>query len=176
MKNKILLIIGGGIESLPGIKKAKEMGYKIIITDGNPNAPGFNYADEFFVVSTYDIKGNLEICEKISKRKKINGVICFSTDVPLTVSTIAKKLELQGIPTDTAKISSNKLQMKEKFKILNVPTPWFSEIKSIEDINSALKKFKELVIKPIDSRGSRGVQKIILLGCDKFRKKYFLPL
>ena len=58
--HKTLWIVSGGIEAVPGIKRAKELGLHVVVSDGIPHAPGFYYADDVIVVSTYDIEGTVE--------------------------------------------------------------------------------------------------------------------
>ena len=43
--NKTLLIIGAGREQIAAYKIAKQMNLRIVATDINPYAPGFQYAD-----------------------------------------------------------------------------------------------------------------------------------
>ena len=45
--NKNLLILGAGIDQLPGIQKAKDLGCYTIVLDGNPNSIGKEISDEF---------------------------------------------------------------------------------------------------------------------------------
>ena len=42
---KPILILGAGIEQTIAIKLAKEIGLKVIVVDGNPDAPGLKIAD-----------------------------------------------------------------------------------------------------------------------------------
>ena len=51
--------------------------------------------------------------------------------------------------------------MKKFFKLNNIPVPWFREIKSYEDLQSELNNINsKFVLKPVDSRGARGVLQI----------------
>ncbi len=157
--NKTLLIIGGGIETLPGVLKAKELGLDVIVSDQNPKAPCFEYADYSFYESTYDIKSTLKKAINFNNSiKSIDGVISIGTDIPKTVSAVSNALKIPGISEKSAKISADKLLMKKVFSDFNIPIPWFSEILSFEHFLELVKTQNfPLVIKPIDSRGSRGV-------------------
>jgi hypothetical protein len=48
-----LWVIGGGIESIPGLQVAKKMGLTVILSDANGEAPGISLADYFFKADTY---------------------------------------------------------------------------------------------------------------------------
>jgi len=154
-----VLIISGGIESVPGIIRAKELGYHVVVADGNPNAPGFKFADNFIVCSTYQATEMANAAEYFhNTNRPINGVISIASDVPITVSTVAKRLSLIGHKLSTALLSSDKLLMKERFVEKNIKCPWFSIVYNFDHFKSLLKTKKcKFVIKPVDSRGSRGV-------------------
>jgi hypothetical protein len=95
--HKTLWIVSGGIEAVPGIRLAKELGHYVVVSDGNPNAPGFQYADEAIVVSTYDIVGTVEEAIQYQReRRTIDGVICIAADVPLTVANVAWHIGQNG--------------------------------------------------------------------------------
>ncbi|PJF20321.1 MAG: phosphoribosylglycinamide synthetase, partial [Phototrophicales bacterium] len=51
---KTLLVIGGGVAAVQGIRRAKELGYYVVVCDANKNAPGFAIADEGGIACTYN--------------------------------------------------------------------------------------------------------------------------
>ena len=159
---KSLLIVGGGIETVPAINLAKEMGLRVVVSDSDINAPGIQCANDYIIASTYDVEETITLSSKYNNDiHKLDGVICIGSDVPLTVASVAKNLNLPGIPINAAKLSSNKILMKDNFRANNIPIPDYSEITFLAD----LKKYAAdwgfpLVIKPVDSRGSRGVLRL----------------
>ena len=159
MKQKTILIIGAGIEQVPVIIKAKKMGLLAIASDINPKAIGFKYSDYHFMASTYDINQTVREALKFNRtHRKINGVMTMASDVPLTVASVAKSLSLPGNSIETAMIAQDKLLMKEHFKKNGVPIPWYTKIRNKSDLKkTANDKGFPLVIKPVDSRGARGV-------------------
>lgn len=160
--DKTLLIISGGIESVPGIKRAKEMGLHVVVSDMDPSASGFEFSDDHIIASTYDIDATVRAAKEYRKNKRsIDGVICIAADVPLTVATVAKELNLPGLPVETAELASDKLAMKECFASAGIQIPWYSQIETVNDFKKIIKdRGFPLVIKPIDSRGARGVLRI----------------
>ena len=118
--NKTLLIISGGSEAIPGIQKAKEMGLYVVVSDGNKNAPGFAFADDRIIASTYDIELTVKKSKDYNNLRKIDGVMCMASDVPLTVASVAKELSIPGITIESAMLSSDKIAMKDKFFSDNV--------------------------------------------------------
>ncbi len=156
---KTILIISGGIEAVPGIQRAKAMGLHVVVSDGAENAPGFKYADDFIVASTYDVPGTIQAAQAFSKnQRKLDGVLSIASDVALTVASVADALGLPGIPVESAKLISNKIDMKDHLSRKGIALPWYSEINSAQELKQITKQRGfPVVVKPADSRGARGV-------------------
>lgn len=155
---KILMVIGAGKFQLPAIIKAKEMGLKVLATDLNPSAPGFEFADFHWVVDVKDMEANLQVAKEFA----INGVISIASEVSVrTVAAVAEELRLPGLSHEVARIVTDKALMREKYAKQDVPSPMFRVAYSLEE---ALKSIEELslpaVIKPVDNAGSRGVARV----------------
>ncbi|MEI9930674.1 MAG: ATP-grasp domain-containing protein [Rhizomicrobium sp.] len=85
----------------------------------------------------------------------------MAADAPITVATVTTRLGLPGISLATAELACDKLTMKRRFSERGVPVPWFAEICTVQELQRvAIERGRNLVIKPVDSRGSRGVQRI----------------
>ena len=158
-RKKTLLVIGGGIQAVDGIRTARRLGLRVIVSDINPDAPGFEYADGQIIASTYDpeatVAATIQWCQH---NGPIDGVLCIATDVPHTVAAVAEALQLPGIPRDVAALAVDKLAMKEKFRQDKIPIPDFHPVLSPKHIQELLDRFGgKLVLKPVDSRGGRGV-------------------
>lgn len=159
---KCLLIVGGGIEAVPGVNEAKSMGHTVVVSDMNPQAPCFNVADHRLLASTYDVDETVEAAVSFSKNTcPIDGVMSVGTDVPLTVSRVAAALGTHGIPIEAAILAQDKLAMKTCLKAAGIRVPWFAPIPSPVALFEILATSSEtFVIKPVDSRGARGVMRV----------------
>jgi biotin carboxylase len=159
MIRKTLLVVGAGVEQVPLIQKARKMGLFVVASDMNPKAIGFKFANANFISSTYDLKQTVKEAIFFNrKHRKINGVMTVASDVPLTVASVAAALNLPGNSIETATIAQDKLLMKETFRKYGVPIPWFLKIKNFSHLKSVVvQRGFPLVIKPVDSRGARGV-------------------
>lgn len=157
--NKTLLIVGAGGEAVEGIRLARSMGIHVVASDANPDAPGFVIAHDTLLASTYDIERTVaEALRYHNTVRPINGVMCIASDVPLTVARVATTLGLPGISIDSARLATDKLAMKERFRADGVPIPWFSAVEAAEHLKELVEMHGfPLVIKPVDSRGARGV-------------------
>ncbi len=162
MKDRAILIISGGIEAADAARRAKAMGLYVVVSDRDPAAPGFAHADSCIIADVYGPEETAAAALRYSRKiRKIDGVICVAADAPVTVATVADKLGLPGIPLDAARTACDKLAMKERFRAAGVPVPWFAEVATPQDLQRiAIERGRDLVIKPVDSRGSRGVQRV----------------
>lgn len=160
---KTLLIVSAGIEASAGIELAKSMGLYVVASDANPKAPGLALADDSLIASTYDVEATVAAATCYHREiRPIDGVICIASDVPLTVASVASALGLPGIPVESARLATDKLAMKQRFAADGVPIPWFSAVESAAHLKALVAaEGLPLVIKPVDSRGSRGVLRVL---------------
>ena len=159
---KTLLIISGGIEAADAAKHAKALGHTVVMSDHDPQAPGFAFADSCLIADVYGASETAAAAERYNRKiRKIDGVICVAADAPLTVATVTRRLGLPGISIETARLATDKLAMKKRFAECGVPVPWFAEVATPQELaRVAIARGRDLVIKPVDSRGSRGVQRV----------------
>ena len=156
--NKKLLIIGAGREQVLAYQIAKSMGLYVIGTDMNPNAPAFEFTDKKLICSTRDVSETLDTVTKYANVNSINGVMTIANDVPLTVASLAEKLGLPGISVQSAKFASNKILMKKQFEKFGIPTPSYFIIENEDEFSKKIPELtNNIILKPSDGRGSRGV-------------------
>ena len=159
---KTLLIVSGGIEAADAAKRAKEMGYYVVVSDRDTEAPGFAFADSCLIADVYGADETAAAAERFSRKiRRIDGAICVAADAPMTIAAVSKKLGLAGLSFQSARLASDKLAMKERFQDSGVPIPWFAQLSTPQALaRIAIERGRDLVIKPVDSRGSRGVQRV----------------
>jgi len=159
---KTLLIISGGVEAADAALRAKEMGLYVVVSDRDPQAPGFSHADSCLIADVYGPTETAAAAERYHRKiRKIDGVICVAADAPRTTAAVTERLGLPGLSRASAELACDKLAMKRRFAEAGVPIPWFSEIETPQALQRvAVERGRDLVIKPADSRGSRGVQRV----------------
>ncbi len=159
---KTLLIVSGGVEAADAVKRAKEMGLYVVVSDINPEAPGFQHADSILIADVYGPTDTAAAAERFSNKiRRIDGVLCVAADAPLTTAAVNERLGLKGITRRTAELACEKLAMKIRFQECGVPIPWFSAVNTPQELQRIVaERGRDLVIKPVDSRGSRGVQRL----------------
>ncbi len=177
IKDKTILIIGGGLLQCPIIETARSMKLRTVVADMNLEAPGFEFAHSKITMSTKDIEGMVREAKKFADSEPIHAVITAGTDASMTVAAVANALNLPGIRFKDAEAASNKIKMRKRLKEFNVPIPEFAAIWNIQDARDALEFLKfPLVMKPADNMGARGVIKVSnreeLHAAFKHAKKY----
>jgi biotin carboxylase len=156
---RTLLVVSGGMEAVAGIERAREMGLHVVVSDGSPSAPGLLAGDDQLLVSTYDVEATVAAARRYDREvRRIDGVTCIASDVPLTVATVANELGLPGVPLDAARLATDKLAMKRRLAQSGVAVPWFAATPMAADLRAQVaERGYPLVVKPVDSRGARGV-------------------
>jgi biotin carboxylase len=159
---RTVLIVSGGREAVPAIEEAKRLGLRVLVSDGAPDAPGFRLADAGLLASTYDADATVEAARAYAARHRIDGVLAVAADVPMTVAAVADALGLPGPSLRSAQLASDKLAMKDRFAEAGVAVPWYAPVDSATAL--ALQVAREpgrLIVKPVDSRGARGVVRLL---------------
>lgn len=158
---KTIFILGCGIMQIPALKIAKQSNWHVIAADGNPNAPGRVYCDEFFPVDLTDIPGLIAHARRIRNGRGPDGVFTAGTDFSLSVSKVAESLGLPGHSVESARRATNKVLMRKTFQDANTPSPPFAEITKEKNLDFLLTEIPgPWVVKPVDSMGARGVIRI----------------
>jgi biotin carboxylase len=156
---RTLLVVSGGSEALAGIARAHAMGLHVVVSDGSPSAPGLLAGDDRLVASTYDVATTVAAARRYHRHSRpIDGVISIASDVPLTVAGVAAELGLPGASLDTARLSADKLAMKHRLAERGVAHPDFAATPTTADLRAYVDNCGyPVVVKPVDSRGARGV-------------------
>ncbi len=151
---KRILILGAGETNMPIIEKCRDMGLYTIATDYDKEAPGLREVDKAYVVDTLDKEKTLEIA--ISE--EIDGIITIS-DYPVnTIAYVCERLDLPGLSSMAAEISTNKYLQRKLLKEKGLNTPDFKQFSEFHEVPEAIENWNyPLIVKPLDSSASRGV-------------------
>lgn len=155
---KKILLLGGNHFQTPCIKKAKEMGCYTITCDYLPNNPGHKFADEYHNVSTTDCEAVLSLAKKLN----IDGIVSYASDVSAcTAAYVAEKMGLPGHPYESVDVLTHKDLFREFLTKNNFHVPRACGFQSIDEAKEAWDSFKKpVMVKPVDSSGSKGITKI----------------
>lgn len=157
---KKILLLGGSAQQIIAIKTANELGYKTILCDFLPDNPGQYVADKFYLVSTTDKEAIL----KVARDEQIDGILAYASDPAApTAAYVAEKLGLPGSPYKSVEILCNKDKFRTFLQENGFCTP---KAKGYTEIDSALQDLEQnvyhlpVIVKPVDSSGSKGVGRI----------------
>lgn len=159
MEQKRLMLLGGLRYLLPVIEEAHKMGIYVITADYLPDNIAHKYSDEYCNVSIIDKEAVLAKAKEL----KIDGILSHAVDPG--VVTAAYVAEQMGLPFQCSYDAACLLQDKSRFRAFlaengfNCPAA-----KGYTELDEAVKDaglFKwPVIVKPVDSAGSKGVTKV----------------
>ncbi len=155
---KKILMLGGSMQQIPAIKKAVEMGLYVITCDYLPDNPGHKYANEYYNVSTTDKEAVL----KIAKKCGIDAVLAYASDPAApTAAYVSEKMGLNGNPYKSVELLTQKDLFRNFLAENGFNTPIACGYSDYGKALSDIERFKfPVMVKPVDSSGSKGVVKI----------------
>lgn len=155
---KKILMLGGSMQQIPAIVAAKEKGLYTITCDYLPENPGHKYSDEFHNVSTTDKEAVLELAREL----KIDGIVAYASDPAApTAAYVSEKMGLPGNPYKSVEILTQKDLFRDFLQQNGFNTPKACGYTTYEQALADIDGFKfPVMVKPVDSSGSKGVVKI----------------
>ena len=165
MKN--ILIIGAGDFQLPLVQRAS-LSYNVLLAAPVISVAFKTYISDSLLIDVRDKEAILDYARECS----ICGVITDQTDIAVrSVAYVAEKLGLPGIGYETGCLFTDKSLMRERMAELGIKLLPNRTVSSEEE---ALQFYREIggnvIIKPLDTQGSRGVQ--ICRSEDELLTKY----
>jgi carbamoylphosphate synthase large subunit len=159
MPQKKLMLLGGLRYLLPVIEEAHKQNIYVITADYLPNNIAHNYSDEYCNVSIIDKEAVL----KAAMEHKIDGILSHAVD-PGVVSA-AYVAEKMGLPFQCSYDAACILQDKSLFRKFLADNGFNSpKAKGYSNIKEALHDIDyftwPVIVKPVDSAGSKGVTKV----------------
>lgn len=154
---KVLIHIGASKLQEDSLSWAKEAGLYVVATDIDVDAASKNIADEFYCISGTDVVSLVDLAIEINKRHTVVGAYCSNDFGLMAVASINSELNLKGCLKESVEISLNKSLSKTKFIREGLPTPQGILI-NINDVSLCEELEWPLIVKPVDSCGSQGVQ------------------
>ena len=154
------MLLGGSAQQVVAIETAKKLGYYTVLCDYLPDNPGQYHADRFYPVSTTDPDAVLD--KAIGE--KVDGILAYASDPAApTAAYVAEKLGLPGSPYESVKILCHKDKFRQFLAENGFCSPaaaGYSDIRAaVDDILKQRFRFP-VIVKPVDSSGSKGVSRI----------------
>jgi len=155
---RTVLIVGAGRYQRAVIRRAQELGLRVVAVDRNPEAPGLREADVGRVV---DFSNPENVLAAISDLE-IHGVLTVQAEraVPM-VATLAEALGLPGIGAETAHLMTHKVAMRRRLEEAGVPQPRFTTLRTPAEARRAAEVVGfPAVLKPASASGQQGVFRV----------------
>ncbi len=169
---KKILLLGGSSQQVIAIETAKKLGYYTVLCDYLSDNPGQYYSDKFYLVSTTDKEAVLRIADE----EKISGILAYASDPAApTAAFVAEKLGLPGSPYESVEILCNKDKFRRFLAENDFNTPKARGYSDEEEAYKALARGRfsfPVIVKPVDSSGSKGVSRIDELSDAKQKLDY----
>ena len=158
---KKIMVLAGGNDQIALIQELRAYfnnDVYIILVDMSSNVKAVPYADKFLQISTMDKEAVLQA----AKEEKIDYILTACGDQPLsTMAYVSAKMSLPCYLTERdVRNITNKLFMKRIMVGNNIPTSPFVSISKDWDYSQIERLSYPLVVKPVDSNGSKGVKKV----------------
>ncbi len=156
---KKLLLLGGSRYLLPVIEEAKKLGCHTITCDYLPDNIAHRYSDEYHNVSIVEKDTVLELAREL----KIDGIMSFACDPGVTTAAyVAEKMGLPNVgPYESVEILQNKNRFRKFLTDNGFTVPRFKDYTDLDTaVNDAASLSYPVIVKPVDSAGSKGVSKV----------------
>jgi len=153
-----ILMLGASWLQVPAIEYALSQGYDVITCDNRPENPGHALAMESYDVSTTDQEGVLEL----ARRLKIDGVVAYASDPSVPAAAYAAhKLGLPGNPPNSVELLTHKDSYRTFLRDNQFVTPKFGSASTLHEAKQCFGDLRPpIIVKPVDSSGSKGVSRI----------------
>lgn len=156
---KKLLLLGGSRYLLPVIEAAHELGIYTITCDYLPDNTAHKYSDEYHNVSIVEKEAVLKIAQQLN----VDGVMSFACDPG--VVTAAYVAEKMGLPFQCSYKAASLLQDKGMFRNFlhdnGFNCPHAKRYENPDEPFNDTDFFNwPVIVKPVDSAGSKGVTRV----------------
>lgn len=151
----LLHVLGGSAWRVATVRKAKALGYRVLVTDMFEARPAYALADHHEVVDITDLERTLEV----ARRHHVDGILCDTTDVGVpTAGFVAEQLGLPGIGFEVARNCTDKGRMRRLTAGAGLASGAYRVIECVDDFAAASRAVGlPLLVKPVDNQSSRGV-------------------
>ena len=161
MAQKKLMLLGGIRYLLPAIEAAHKHGIYVITVDYLPNNIAHKYSDEYHNVSI--LEKDKEKVLALAKELKIDGILSYAVDPGVVAA--AYVAEQMGLPFTCSYEAACILQDKSRFRQFladnGFNAPHAKGYVNAEDAIKDVDYFNwPVIVKPVDSAGSKGVSKV----------------
>ena len=155
MAAPLLMVVGAGPWQVATIRRARDMGIRVLATDGSAGRPGFAEADLCAVADITDPEATLAV----ARRHAVDGVLCDTTDNGVVAAAyVAAGLGLPGVGLEAARNCTDKARLTDCARRAGLRVPESALATTVEQSLAAARATRgPWVVKPVDNQSGRGV-------------------
>lgn len=161
MSKPWVIHVGAGPWQSSAVKRIRDLGYRTLVVDGDPQAEGFEFGDSHIVA---DIGCSAAVEQAVGQffveiAEMPSAVVCTACEVGmLAAANLREVYNLPGIRSALAKRLTNKGDQRRAWQKLTSPHFVVMNRESVK-VAPVLSELgtEKVIIKPIDSSGSRGI-------------------
>lgn len=163
-----VLLLGASIMQLPALRAIESLGYLSLVVDADKHAPLMCIAHKYAAIDLKNIDALTEFLDYFVKEHVLSGVFTVGTDFSYVVSFLSHRYNVPSHTKQSALHATDKVKMRTILYNHGVNVPAFVEI-PVDVYESQLFTLMEqaglanpidVVVKPVDSMGARGVIRV----------------
>jgi biotin carboxylase len=157
-----VMVLGAGLFQLPMIRAARDSGAHVITVDNITSSPGNRISDAWACCSTTDIAGVLALAQT----HDVDAIVSMASDIALpALAHAAGTLALVGPTVAATECMVNKVRFRAFQAQHGLAGPSATVVPpgpiDRDELAELLRDFPlDVVVKPVDSSGSRGVRRV----------------
>ena len=154
---KQLLLLGGSRYLLPVIREAKGLGCRVITCDYLPDNPAHRFSDAYANVSIVERDAVLALAKEL----QVDGIMSFACDPGVvTAAYVAEKLGLPNVgPYESVALLQDKGRFRAFLQENGFRVPLARSFTELVPAQREIRRFP-VMVKPVDSAGSKGVSRV----------------
>ena len=155
-----IVMVGGGVQETRAVQAVHSLGYEVLVTDRNSEAPAFREADFTLIVDGRDLETLTAGISLLKKELDVRGVFTL-TELVTSVAAVAEVADLPGVSFKAAVACQHKGLAKTLWLEQGIATPKGGVATSIEKAVEIFEGFQGTAFaKPAVAFGGQGASKI----------------
>ena len=152
------MVLGAGVYQAPLYDRIRERGWRSIAVSPPGPYPGLQKADEWLCLDTRD----RDAVTAAARKERISAIVTTGTDVAMpALGAVCDAMNLPGVGLEAAIRGTDKIRMKEAFRLGGVRTSDFRPVRSLEEAMKAAAEIGyPVMLKIPDKSGSRGITRV----------------
>lgn len=166
------LYIGGSYPQLAAIRSLRQLGFFVVVTDINADAPARDDADLFAQIGAHEVERILELAEMVSESHTLAGVYGVADYAFDAVLGVARGFALKGPRCEAGDLLTDKAKTNARLRARGLPVPelhWIGEDGPDDWLISSLAG-RNVVVKARSLNNSKSVIPLRVARADEIKQ------